>query len=60
VWNWPLISNYCQGQENEAVYIQSSICLHSVVLNLLSTGATLLIPVVLWGCEFLPLEKNID
>jgi hypothetical protein len=40
-WSWPLISNYCRGQENLDLYIHSPISLHGVVLNSLSTGTSL-------------------
>jgi hypothetical protein len=32
-WNWPLASNYCQGQENVDLYIHSPIRLRGIVLN---------------------------
>jgi hypothetical protein len=31
--NWPLISNYCRGQENVGLYIHFPIHLHDLVLN---------------------------
>jgi hypothetical protein len=33
VWSWPLISNWCRGQENMGLYIHSPIRLHGVVIN---------------------------
>jgi hypothetical protein len=41
VWNWPLTSKECWGQENVGLYIHSPIHIHGVVLNYLSTGTTL-------------------
>jgi hypothetical protein len=32
-WSWPLISNYCRGQENMDLYIHSPIRLHLTALN---------------------------
>jgi hypothetical protein len=32
-WSRPLTSNYCRGQENVDLYIQSPVRLHGVVLN---------------------------
>jgi hypothetical protein len=40
-WRWPLTSSWYRGQENVDLYIHSPIRLHGVVLNYLSTGATL-------------------
>jgi hypothetical protein len=45
-WNWPLTSSWCRSQENVDLYIHSPIRLHGVVLNYLSTGTTLPLPVM--------------
>jgi hypothetical protein len=41
-WCWPPIPNYYRGQENVDLHIHSSIRLHDVVLNWLSTETILL------------------
>jgi hypothetical protein len=40
-WSWPLTSDYCGGQENVELYIDSPIHLHGVLINYSSTGTIL-------------------
>jgi hypothetical protein len=66
-WSWPLNSSYCWGIENVDLYIHSPVRLHDLVLNLLSTGTTLLFSIY-WldnqwtmnskGCERKLQESN--
>jgi hypothetical protein len=47
-WSWPLTSRQCRDQGYVDLYIHSTIRLHGVVLNQLSTGTTLTLIIYHW------------